>query len=479
MNKKVPYRFSGIGSLLLKKTNLVAAVLLALGGCSQFQPLQRPDVALPAQWPQASAAGAAVSVGQGGLPWQGFIADAKLKTLVEQALANNQDARVAALQVAQVRAQYRIRDAARWPVVAAGITSSRQTVGDNEPIKSTLTSGLQVAAWEIDLFGRLESLKEAALAQYLATEEAQRGVQLSLVTAVASAWLSERANQAQLSLIRQTLAGREASLRLTRLRFDHGVASALDLRQAESLAAAAQVALAQQQRQWALDRHALALLVGQPVADGQWAAASPATGVGGVAEPVLAEVPVGLPSAVLLLRPDIAAAEQQLVAANAQMGAARAAFFPRVSLTASLGSASSELSGLFKAGSWGWSLAPQALLPIFDRGANQAGLESAQAGRDIALAQYEKAIQGAFKEVNDALASRHWLADQQAAQQRLVAAEAERVRLSTLRVDQGVAGQLELLDAQRSLFAAQQSLLQTQLALSLNRVALFKATAGA
>lgn len=463
----------------LWRMSALALALLGLVGCSQFTPHQRPDVAMPAQWAQVSTQQAAAS--GAALAWQGFIADAELKALVEHALANNRDARVAALQVEQVRAQYRIRDAARWPVVAVGVTNSRQTVGANEPIKAALTAGVQISGWEMDFFGRLESLKEAALAQYLATEEAQRSVQLSLVTAVASAWLNERADQAQLALTLQTLAGREEALRLTRLRFDNGASSALDVRLAESLSAAAEVALAQQQRQWALDRHALALLVGQPIADSQWAGGAPpaAKGVAPVGvDQALVEVPVGVPSSVLLQRPDIVAAEQQLAVANAQMGAARAAFFPRVTLTASLGSASSELSGLFKGGTWGWALAPQALLPIFDFGSNQAGLESAQAGRDIAVAQYEKAIQVAFKEVNDALVSRRWLADQLAAQQRLVAAEAERVRLSGLRVDQGVASQLELLDAQRSLFSAQQALLQAQSALTLNRVALFKATAG-
>ena len=192
----------------------------------------------------------------------------------------------------------------------------------------------------------------------------------------------------------------------------------------------------------------------------------------------LAEVPVGVPSSVLLSRPDVRAAEQQLAAANANMGAARAAFFPRVSLTASLGSASSELSGLFKGGTWGWALAPQALLPIFDGGANQANLSAAGAARDVALAQYEKAIQTAFKEVNDALGSRTSLADQLQAQQALVGAEGERLRLAELRLRQGVSSQLEVLDAQRSLFAAQQALLQVQTAQVLNRVALFKATAG-
>ena len=455
------------------KYPLSALALLVASGCSQFQPLQRPDVALPVAWPTAPAQPAAALASP--LTWNAVVADPALKALVAKALAHNRDARVAALQVAQLRAQAEGRDAARWPTVNAGLTNSRQTVGANEPIKSTLTGGVQITAWEMDFFGRLQSLKEAALAQYLAAEQTQQSTQLSLVAGVATAWLNLQTSDALLALTQQTLASREQALRLTGLRHQNGIASALELRQAESLAAAAQVALAQQQRQRALDRNALALLVGQPV--DQPLTEAELRPAGDTAQ-ALAEVAVGVPSDVLLSRPDVRAAEQQLAAANANVGAARAAFFPRVSLTASLGSASSELSGLFKGGTWGWALAPQALLPIFDGGANQANLAAAQAAREVALAQYEKAIQTAFKEVNDALVSRASLAEQLQAQTALVAAESERLRLSELRLRQGVSGQLDVLDAQRSLFAAQQALLQVQTAQVLNRVALFKATAG-
>jgi NodT family efflux transporter outer membrane factor (OMF) lipoprotein len=235
------------------------------------------------------------------------------------------------------------------------------------------------------------------------------------------------------------------------------------------------VALAQQQRQRAQQVNALTLLVGQPLNE---ALPAQALQPQGDALAAVAEVPVGLPSVVLLERPDIRAAEQQLMAANAQIGAARAAFFPRISLTASFGSASSELSGLLRGGSWGWALAPQALLPLFDGGANRAGLESAQAGRELAVAQYERAIQSAFREVNDALMGRGALEEELRAQQALANAESERLRLSELRLREGVASQLEVLDAQRSLFAAQQALLQTRFALAQNRVDLYRATGG-
>lgn len=485
MNKKAFYRLSINTTLLFNRYALSTVTLVVASGCSQFQPVQRPEVALPAAWPTALAPAAAPFPAAALAPpaaplasplaWEAVVADPALKALVTQALANNRDARVAALQVAQLRAQADGRDAARWPTVNAGLASSRQTVGANEPLQSKLTGGVQITAWELDFFGRLQSLKEAALAQYLAAEQSQQSTQLSLVAGVATAWLNLHTSDALLALTQHTLASREQALRLTRLRHQNGIASALELRQAESLAASAQVALAQQQRQRALDRNALALLVGQPMDQPLTDAALRPTGDPALA---LAEVAVGVPSDVLLARPDVRAAEQQLAAANANIGAARAAFFPRVSLTASLGSASSELSGLLKGGTWGWALAPQALLPIFDGGANQANLSAAQATRDVALAQYEKAIQTAFKEVNDALVSRASLAEQLRAQAALVAAEGERLRLSELRLRQGVSSQLEVLDAQRSLFAAQQALLQVQTAQVLNRVALFKATAG-
>ena len=476
MNKNATQRLINNSCLLSSRYLLSAVALLVVSGCSQFQPLQRPEVALPEAWPTplaqlpASTASPASPVA-----WEAVVADPALKALVAQALANNRDARIAALQVAQLRAQAEGRGASRWPTVNVGLTSSRQTVGANEPIQSTLTGGVQIMAWEMDFFGRLQSLREAALAQYLSAEQTQQSTQLSLVAGVATAWLNLHTTEALLALTQQTLDSRQQALRLTGLRHDNGVASALELRQAESLVASAQVALAQQQRQRGLDRNALALLVGQPVDQPlNDAELRPA----GDPAQALAEVAVGVPSSVLLSRPDVRAAEQQLAAANANVGSARAAFFPRVSLTASLGSASSELSGLFKGGTWGWALAPQALLPIFDGGANQANLAAAQAARDVALAHYEKAIQTAFKEVNDALVSRASLAEQLRAQSALVAAESERLRLSELRLRQGVSSQLEVLDAQRSLFAAQQALLQVQTAQVLNRVAVFKATAG-
>ena len=457
------------------RLSLLAASLV-LAGCALTPEYERPALALPAQWAQTGVNDRTAA----DLPWKDFVRDPVLQGLIGQALANNRDLRVATLNIAQAQSQFQIRRADQFPTVNAGVTGSRATTAQDQPIKASYTGGLTIPlspSWELDLFGRVASLKDAALSQYLASEQTRHAVHISLVASVAQAWFNLQASEALLQLTAQTLSTRDDGLRLTQLRYDQGVASALDLSAAQSLAAAARVALAQQDRQKQLDRNALTLLMGQapgeplnlPTHQGAaWMAGSHA----------LAEVPLGLPSTVLLQRPDVQAAEWQLKAANAQIGAARAAFFPRISLTSSIGSASGELSALFRAGSWGWAVAPQALVPIFDAGRNQAGLDAARVGRDIAVAQYEKAIQTAFREVNDALAGRATLDAQVAAQQALLKAETERARLADLRFEQGVAGQLDVLDAQRSLFTAQQADIQTRAAWLQNRVALFKALGG-
>ncbi|MBX3609899.1 MAG: efflux transporter outer membrane subunit [Hydrogenophaga sp.] len=450
----------------LRLSTLAAALVLA--GCSMIPTYERPAAPVPQTFPlaadtpnQRSAADTA---------WQDFVRNPQLRELIERALANNRDLRVATLNIERVRAQYQIARANQYPTVNAAAIGNRQGTNGGS-ITSTYSVGLAVSAWEIDFFGRLAALKEAALADYLASEQARHAAQTSLISAVASSWLSLQTNEALLAITRETQRSRDDSLRLTRLRFDNGAASALDLRQAESLAATARASLAQQQRARALDANALTLLVGDSVpaslvqvADGDAA--------------VLADVPAGLPSDLLTRRADIRQAEQALIAANANIGAARAAFFPRISLTASVGTASTELSGLFKDGSWGFTLNPQALLPIFDAGRNRAGLESAKVSRDIAVAQYEKAIQTAFREVADALAGRATLGEQLKALDDQVTAESDRLRLAELRYRNGVASFLDVLDAQRSLFTAQQSQAQIRLALQQNRVALYAALGG-
>lgn len=470
------------------------ATAATLAGCSMIPTYERPAAPVAAQWPAstASAAGGSTAKPAADLVWQDFVGDAALRELIRLALTHNRDLRVAALNIEQVRAAYDIRRADLFPNINLAATGTRQPKTDGSgAIASAYTAGLSAAAWEIDFFGRVASLKEAALAQYLATEEARSAAQISLVAAVANAWLSLQTNDELLALTQRTLATREDSLRLTQLRLDNGAATALDLRQAESLTATARAALAQQQRLRALDVNALTLLVGQPLSDTLLAApgaavrraAPPQASTGEIqAVAVLGapfkDVPAGLPSDLLTRRPDIRQAEQQLIAANANIGAARAAFFPRIALTAGVGTASSQLSGLFKSGAWGFTLSPQALLPIFDAGRNRANLASSQAGRDIAVAQYEKAIQTAFREVADALAGRATLDEQLAAQQAQATAEADRFRLADLRYRNGVASSLDLLDAQRALFAAQQAVAQTRLAALQNQVTLYKVLGG-
>ena len=447
--------------------SVITLTAVVLTGCSFIPTYEPPPLPVAASFPDQAADQPAVDI-----RWQDFVTDARLRELITLALANNRDLRVATLNIEQVRAQYQIRRADLLPTLNLAASGSRQPNASGGT-NTSYSVGLAMSSWELDFFGRVASLKEAALAQYLASEEARRAAQTSLVAAVASTWLSLQANDDLLALTQRTLATRNDSLRLTRLRFDNGASSALDLRQAESLTAAAESALAQQQRQRALDRNALTLLVGQSVPD-----ALLLTPANAEQAPLMATVPAGLPSDLLNRRADIRQAEQQLIAANANIGAARAAFFPRISLTAGLGTVSNELADLFKSGSWGLSLAPQAVLPIFDAGRNQANLEVAKATREIAVAQYEKAIQTAFREVADALAGRGTLGEQVRAQQAQATAEADRFRLAELRYRNGVASFLDVLDAQRSLFATQQSLALSQLALQQNQVALYKSLGG-
>ena len=380
---------------------------------------------------------------------------------------------MAVLNIDLARAQLGIKRADQFPTLNAALTGSRTPSGTGG-ITSAYSGGLLVTAYELDFFGRVSSLKEQALAQYLATAEGSQTAQISLIATVAQTWLSVLADEELLALSQQTLSTRIDSLKLVQLRLDNGAASELELRQAQSLMESARVTLAQQQRQRAVDENALVLLLGQALPAEARAQLSTAR----LAPLRLPELPAGLPSDLLIHRPDIRQAEQQLIAANANIGAARAAFFPRISLTAGVGSGSKELSGLFQDGTWGFTLAPQLLLPLLDAGRNQAGLDSAKTSREIALAQYDKTIQTAFREVADALAGRDTLAEQLRAQQAQTEAETQRLRLTDLRFKNGAANLLDSLDAQRSLFGAQQALVQTRLAYLQNQVALYKTLGG-
>ncbi len=460
--RRFPFALAALAALAA-----VAVTAVALAGCSMMPKYERPEAPVAATFPSESAED---GVAAADLAWPQFFGDERLRALIAAALRNNRDLRVAVLNIEQARTQYDIRRVDRLPTVGIGASASRvPTTSGNQATTYSATFG--VSAWEIDFFGRIASLGEAALAQYLATEEGRRAAQVTLVAGVANTWLNLTADEELLALTQQTLATREESLRLSRLRFDAGATSEIDFRLAQSLLETARVTLAQLQRQRAVDLNALALLVGEPIA--------PDFRVGITTESVrLPDLPAGVPSEVLTRRPDVRQAEQQLLAANANIGAARAAFFPRISLTAGIGTASSDLSGLFQGGSWGYSLVPSLLAPIFDAGRNRAGLASAQVARDIAIAQYERSIQSAFRDVADALAGRATFGDQLAAQGRVVEAESVRFRLARLRYENGIASYLDLLDAQRSLFQAQQALVQARLARLQNQVQLYRSLGG-
>ncbi len=456
------------------------AVLAAAAGCSFIPAYERPAAPVAASYPTMPGSGGEAietgAVSAAALPWQDFFADARLKSLIDAALVNNRDLRVAVLNIEQARAQFQIQRAQQFPALN-GVASGSRQAGPNDSVTKIYSAGLSIPSYEIDFFGRVRSLKEAALAQYLATEEGRKTAQISLIANVANAYLAILAADELLAITRQTLATREESVRLNKLRFDAGVTSELDYQQALSLTEGARAVLAQTQRQRALAENALTLLVGRPVT-AELPAGGDAASTPLLQTQVMKEVPAGLPSDLLVSRPDIRAAEQQLLAANANIGAARAAFFPNISLTAGVGSVSTQLSGLFGSGSWGFSLAPSLVAPIFNAGRSQAGLDSARAGQGIAVAQYEKAIQTAFREVADALAFRTTLADELRASQAQANAEATRLRLSDLRYRNGVSDYLVLLDAQRSLFTAQQAVVQARLSQLQSQVTLYRALGG-
>lgn len=457
-------------------TALAGAAALMLAGCSLIPTYERPAAPVPATFPNAAAAPTAAGQPLAStIAWQDYFTDPRLGKLIDTALANNRDLQVAILNIEQARAQFQITRSALFPTLNATAGGSRQSPSLIGPgVASSYSVGLGVTAWELDFFGRVSSLKDSALAQYLATEEARKATQISLVAAVANGWLAVLGDDEALDITRRTMVTRDDSLKLTKLRFDNGVASEIDYRFAEAQAETARATYAQQQRLRMQDENALAQLIGAPVPP-ETIAGSP-EGLQALAP--MQELPAGLPSELLTERPDIRAAEQQLIAANANIGAARAAFFPRVTLTTSIGTASTEFSGLFDSGSKAWAFAPQITLPIFDAGRNQANLDSARAGQKIAVAQYEKSIQSAFREVADALAGRATYDDELRALVAQSKAEEVRFQLSDMRYRGGVASGLDLLDAQRSLFTSQLATAQVRQARLQNQVVLYKTLGG-
>ncbi|WP_445393231.1 multidrug efflux RND transporter outer membrane subunit SmeF [Stenotrophomonas pavanii] len=448
---------------------LSIAAALALAGCSTLAPKDTAVApAIPAQWPAEAAQGQVADVAAVG--WRDFFTDRRLQQVIEQSLQNNRDLRVAVLNVERARGQYRVQRADRVPGVA--VTGQMQRQGTDAGVSEQFTAGVGVAEFELDLFGRVRNLSEAALQQYFAVAANRRNAQLSLVAETATAWLTYGADAQQLKIAEATLKTYEDSLRLAEARHERGGSSALELTQTRTLVETARTDAARLRGQLAQDRNALALLAG-----GQLDPALLPDNIGPQLL-ALAPPPAGLPSDVLLQRPDIMAAEHQLLAANANIGAARAAFFPSISLTGSIGSGSTELSNLFDSGTRVWSFLPKITLPIFQGGKLRANLAIASADRDIALAQYEKAIQVGFRETADALALNVSLDEQVSAQQRLVEAAEQANRLSQARYDAGLDSFVTLLDARRTAYNAQQTRLQAQLAQQSNRITLYKVLGG-
>ncbi len=454
----------------MTKSLLALALAASLTGCATLVP-DRTDVApsIPAQWPATAAAGQPADAAV--LGWRAFFTDPRLQQVITQSLENNRDLRVAVLNVERARGQYRVQRADRVPALA--VQGQMQRQGGDVPVSEQFTAGLGVTDFELDLFGRVRNLSEAALQQYFAVAANRRNAQLSLVAETATAWMTLGADRELLRLSDATLATHEDSLRLAQARYDRGGSSALELAQTRTLVETARTDAARLRGQVEQDRNALALLAGGPVDESLLP-----TGTDTAPLPALAPPPEDLPSDVLLQRPDIMAAEHTLLAANANIGAARAAFFPSIRLTGTFGSSSTELSGLFDGGTRAWSFLPVISLPIFQGGKLRAGLAVANADRDIALAQYEKAIQSGFREAADALALSSSLDAQAASQQSLVDAATLAQRLSQARYDAGLDGFTTLLDANRTAYSAQQAQLQITLSQQSNRIALYKVLGG-
>jgi multidrug efflux system outer membrane protein len=466
---------------MIRKVLPIMLTIICLAGCTMAPRYTRPEPPVPAKWPTGPAyketTDNRTDPRAAHIGWRDFYLDQKLQKVLMLALGNNRDLRIAALNVEKARALYRIQRAELLPAAnAAGLWTEQRIPADISTESGEAhhfkqyTANVGVSSWELDFFGRIRSLKDQALEQYLATEQASRSVQVSLMAETANTYLTLAADRENLKLAQSTLKAQEDTYNLIRRRFEVGASSELDMRQAQTRMEAARVDISKYTRQVAADENALNFLVGSPV---------PNELLPGELNTVTSprDISAGLSSEVLLGRPDILQAESQLKAANASIGAARAALFPRIALTTNIGTTSYELSGLFKAGSKIWTFAPQVTMPIFDPRLWDA-VTAVKVEREIAVARYEKAIQAAFREVADTLALRGTVGDQVAAQESLVQASAETYRLSNARYTKGIDSYLGVLDAQRSLYAAQQGLITLRLARLTNLVTLYKVLGG-
>ncbi|MGE4405066.1 efflux transporter outer membrane subunit [Pseudomonas sp.] len=460
------------------------ATALLLVGCSLAPTYHRPDAPIPGQWTdgaKASQSGAATTPAASAaatLDWQTFVTDETLRKLIDLSLANNRDLRQTLLNVEAARAQYRVQRADRLPGIQAEGSGVRQRVPDDlrapgmPSVQSSYQAGIGLAAFELDLFGRVRNLSEAALEEYLATEEGARSARISLVAEVIQAYLTRNGAQQRYLLASRTLEAREVSLQLIDQRLQLGAATELDYQEALGLTQQVRAELERVDREFRQAGNALALLVG--VSDVRpYLPASPAPGT-----LLVQDLAPGTPSELLTQRPDIRAAEHRLLGRNASIGAARAAFFPRISLTGLFGSSSAELSNLFESGQRAWSFAPQITLPIFDGGRNRANLDLARMRQDMAVAAYEQTIQAAFREVSDALAATDTLRREEMAQQALAQSTHRALRLSEERYRSGADDYLRYLDAQRSDFASQMALVQIETQRQIALATLFRAMGG-
>ena len=440
---------------------------------------QRPAAPVPAAWPDNAKSNGVRQMDA--TDWQHYYPDPRLHALITAALENNRDLRIATARIAEVRAQYGIQRADRLPNLnlTAGRNASLTPAGASAFTPNAIHSqrydvGISLVSFELDFWGRVASLSEAAKAGYLATEAAQRAFRLSLVADVANAYLSLLELHERAQLAASTAGTRGEYRELTSRRRDLGVSSDLDFLQAEGAYQAALAERANLERQQAAAANLLDLLVGQPAAQMKDLPAGRSL----AAQDITPDLIAGLPAEVLLQRPDVLAAEQKLIAANANIGAARAAFLPRITLTGSVGTASRTLAGLFDAGSGAWSFQPALTLPLFDAGRTSANADVAEARKVIAIAEYEKTIQQAFREVADLLNAREKLAEQLTAQQANADAQNRRLKLVEARYEAGIANHLEVLDAQRESFAAQQGALQVRRTQLSAATQLYKALAG-